>query len=60
MSEERAIGDNLHCLVVCPCCWTGNNSELKPKGTITNADNWWECPRCGRDGSEMDFKAHNA
>ena len=41
--------------IKCPCGWTGFNDALKHKGSVTNADDWWECPKCGCDGSEVTF-----
>lgn len=39
--------------VKCVCGWMGRRCDLIHTGSATHADEWWECPQCRRDGSEM-------
>lgn len=37
----------------CPCGWHGKLDQLKKNGSVTHSDEWWECPACGLDGSNL-------
>ena len=42
--------------VHCPNCgWGGPNVLLVRRSSTTWADEWWECPECGRDASSMNW-----
>ncbi len=34
----------------CKCGWEG--CELRQTGSVTHADTWWVCPKCGKDAAE--------
>lgn len=41
-------------VVECPHCkWTGKRSQLKLCGSVTYADEWWQCPVCGVEARHM-------
>ena len=53
-SENETIGNKSASVtgLVCPSCgWAG--SDLKKKGCVTDADEWYVCLECGLDGSKM-------
>ena len=37
----------------CPCDWEGTIKELIEKECLSDADKWYECPSCHRDGSTL-------
>lgn len=54
--------DNIHLqdTIQCKCGWIGKRSELVRQFSATYADEWWECPQCKLDGSEMGIQVVNA
>ena len=56
MEKDELKASPVEQLVSCKCGWTGKHTELIKKGSVTHADEWWECPACGGDSSKRTTK----
>ena len=42
------------------CGWAGLRAELRHAVSLTNADDWWECPECGKSAEGQPAPASHA